>query len=206
MHSYQFSWSKIGSNIYVSYAFAAMGEVIVFLTTVPICNFLGRKNTMVYLLTSTIICNLVAMINVKIYKEWNLEFTGSILASMSINAAFSMMYLITIERTPTSHSGLVISLGNAMSRLGGIAGPQLILLYNVTTSRGPLAIYAGMALLSLSGILMLPDTTGKSIPEIPTAREAGKIGCCHDTIKEIEEEENDTIYENPGATTNTVKT
>ena len=205
-HSYHYSWNKIGSNIYASYAFAAMGEVIVFLTTVPICNFLGRKNTAIFFLTFTVLGNLVAMINVKIYQEWTLEFIGSIVASMSITSVFSMMYLMTIERTPTSHSGMVLSLGSSMARLGAVAGPQLILLYEVITSRGLLAIYAGMALLSLSGILMLPDTTGKSIPEIPTAREAGKIGCCHDTINEKEEEENDTIYENPGATTNTVKT
>ena len=201
-HSYHFSWSKIGSNIYASYALAAMGETIILLSTVPICKLLGRKKTAIFYLTCTIVCNLVAMINVKIYKEWTLEFVASVVGSMSINGVYNMMYLMTIERAPSSHCGMILSLASAMARAGCFLGPQVNLLYGITTRRVPLGMYAGMALVSIFGILMLPNTTGMSIPETPTATQAGinSIINVDSKIKEEVGQEKGEIYKNPWAT------
>ena len=167
MYGYHFSWGKLSNNIYIAYAAAASSEVIVPLATVPIVDYLGRKYAVIFFLISTITCNLVAMINYQFDENWSVELLASLIGSMAISGAFNLMYLMTIERAPTSHCGMIVSLGNGMARAGAIFSPQINLIYGITSRRVPLAIYAGIALLSLIGISMLSDTTGLSIPETP---------------------------------------
>ena len=105
-----------------------------------------------------------------------------------------MMYLFIIERAPTSHSGMIFSLGSGSARLGSFLSPQVNLLYGVTDRRVPLGLYAGLAFLSLLGICAMPDTTGKNIPETPADIERTKRG---DATGNDKAEINGTVIENP---------
>ena len=193
-YGYSFGWSKIGHNIYTSCTFDAIGQSIVFVSAVPICTVLGRKNTILFFLLGSMTCNLIAMINYRISEQWTVELIASMVGAMSTNGAFLMMYLFIIERAPTSHSGMIFSLGSGSARLGSFLSPQVNLLYGVTNRRVPLGLYAGLAFLSLLGICAMPDTTGKNIPETPADIERTKRG---DATGNDKAEINGTVIENP---------
>ena len=194
MHGYYFGWGKLSNNIYIAYTFAATFEMMMFLVTVPIVDYLGRKKTAIFFLISTIACNLIAMIDYNFHENWSVELFASLGGSVGVTGAFNVMYLLTVERAPTSHSGMILSLGNGMARAGGIVSPQVNLLYGMTSRKVPLGIYAGIALISLIGISVLSDTTGKPIPETPAhiRTRTNKVGI-EDTEKATE---TNIIYEN----------
>ena len=199
MYGYHFGWGKLSNNIYIAYAAAASSEVILPLATVPIVDYLGRKYAVVFFLISTITCNLVAMVNYQFKENWSVELLASLVGSMAITGAYNVMFLLTVERAPTSHCGMILSLGNGMARAGAIFSPHINLLYGITSRRVPLAIYAGIALLSLIGISVLSDTTGQAIPETPAQmRTRRNIVGTGDTDKENSAEKI-VISENPEA-------
>ena len=192
-YCYSFGWNNIGYDMYTSYTLAATAQAIVFVASVPICNILGRKNTVIFFLLGTILCNLVSMINLYFSEEWSLALIASVVGSMNAHGVFAMMYLFVIERAPTSHCGMILSLGSGSARLGSFVAPQINLLYGVTSRRVPLGIYVGLALLSLAGIWTLPDTTGKCIPATPKEVRGFARGQESAKIDVIDE---DTVFKN----------
>lgn len=196
---YVYTWAKIGDDIYTSYSIAVLGEAIAFIGSVPICNLFGRKRTMLFFIAGTIASNFVAMIDLKLSDSWSLEHIASVVGFMFTSSAFMLMYLIIIERFPTSHSGMVFSLANVGARSGCFLGPQVNLLYGVTSRRVPQALYAGVGALAFVGMAFIPDTTGKPIPQIPGDMEVNGCGKVRDGEKGMEETNNtDMVYKNPG--------
>ena len=78
-----------------------------------------------------------------------------------------MLYLYSGELAPTSHRGMIMCLCSSCARVGSFIGPYVSLLYGVTDKRVPLVLFAGLSVCALVAVYFLPDTTGKSIPEVP---------------------------------------
>ena len=167
-YAYVYGWSKIGSDIYTSYLFGALGGGIGYVLAVPTCRILGRKRATLFFFAMVVVMNAVAMLDVQLSDTWNIEFVASLLGNVAILAAFSMLYLYTGELSPTTHRGMVMCLSSSSARVGSFIGPYVSLLYGVTDRRVPLALFAGLSVCGCVVVMFLPDTTGKSIPETPS--------------------------------------
>ena len=166
-YGFDFGWGKISANLYQSYLFAALGKVVAIVLTIPACQWLGRKNAVLFFLVIAILSFLLAMPDFKIANGWTLEFAACLAGSMAITSAYAINYLYTSELTPTTHRGMVMSICSTCARLGSFLGIYSSLLYQVADRRVPLALSAGLTTLYVSAVFFLPDPTGKSIPETP---------------------------------------
>ena len=166
-YAYLFGWGKIGSDIYSSYLFGAIGGGLGYALAIPACRILGRKRATLFFFATVVLMNGLAMLDVDLSDTWNIEHVGSLLGSVGIYAAFSILYLYSGELTPTTHRGMVMCLCSSSARVGSFIGPYVSLLYGVTDRRVPLALFAGLSVCGCVVVLFLPDTTGKSIPDTP---------------------------------------
>ena len=167
--SYQFGWSKIGAGLELHsiYLIAAMGNSISYIVAVPLCRLLGRKKSLLFSLAWVIIMNGVASLDVKFSADWALEHVASIMGSMGASTAFVLAYLLSGELAPTSHRGMILCLSSSCARVGSFIGPYVNLLYGVADRRVPLALFAGLSLMACGVVWVLPDTTGRGVPETP---------------------------------------
>ncbi|XP_063675281.1 organic cation/carnitine transporter 2-like [Bolinopsis microptera] len=166
-YAYTVGWSKIGSDLFTSYLFAALGDAFGYVSAIPICRLLGRKRATICLFGGIAVMNFFAMLNVDITDTWTIEQIASLLGSVATSGTFSMVYLYTGELAPTSHRGMIVCLSSSCARLGSIFGAYVSLLYGVTDRRVPLALFSGLSVCGCVAVLFLPDTTGKGIPETP---------------------------------------
>ena len=166
-YGYTFGWSKIGSNLYTSYFFGALGGGLGYVSSIPCVKLLGRKGATLLLFGGVAVFNFVAMLDVKFSESWTLEHVSSLLGSVSDSGAFAMVYLYTGELAPTSHRGMIMCLSSSSARVGSFLGPYVSLLYGVTDRRVPLALFAGLSLCGCLATFFLPETTGLVIPETP---------------------------------------
>ena len=166
-YAYTFGWSKIGTDLYTSYMFAALGGGLGYILSIFVCRVLGRKRATLFFFGSVAVMNLIAMLDVDLSDTWTLEHVASLLGNVGILGAFAMLYLYTGELAPTSHRGMVMCLSSSCARVGSFIGPYVSLLYGVTDRKIPLALFAGLSVCAFVAILFLPDTTGAGIPETP---------------------------------------
>ena len=166
-YSYQFGWSKMGTELHGIYFFAALGEAIAFVIAVPLCRVLGRKKSLIFSFMSVVVMNAVAALDVRFSEDWSLEHLASMLGSIGAGTAFVLVYLYTGELAPTSHRGMILCLSSSSARIGSFVGPYVNLLYGVTDRRVPLALFAGLSFLASVVVWFLPDTTGRTVPETP---------------------------------------
>ena len=166
-YAYTFGWSKIGSDLYTSYMFAALGGGLGYILSILVCRVLGRKRATLFFFGSVAVVNVIAMLDVDLSDTWTLEHVASLLGNVGILGAFAMLYLYTGELAPTSHRGMVMCLSSSCARVGSFIGPYVSLLYGVTDRKIPLALFAGLSVCAFVAVLFLPDTTGVGIPETP---------------------------------------
>ena len=166
-YGFDFGWGKVSTNLYSSYFFAALGKVLAITVTIPACNWMGRKHSIILFLICAILFFFLAMPDVLIVKGWTLEFGACLLGSMAISAAYAINYLYTSELAPTSHRGMIMSLCSSAARVGSFMGIYTSLLYDITDRRVPLVLFAGLSTVYVTAVLFLSDTTGKRIPETP---------------------------------------
>ena len=165
--AYMFGWGKIGSDIYSSYLFGTIGGAIGTFLAIPVCRILGRKRATIFFFVTVVAMNGLAMLDVDLSDSWNIEHVASLLGNVGILGAFPMIYLYTGELVPTTHRGMVMCLCSSSARVGSFIGPYVSLLYGVTDRRVPLALFAGLSVCGCVVVMLLPDTTGKNIPETP---------------------------------------
>jgi len=167
VYAYEFGWDKLGNDLYSSYAFFIIGDVIANLNVLVVCRYVGRKKATITYFTGVLIFNCIAMLDVPFNDDYDLQFVASILGSICAGSAFIMMYLFSSELAPTSHRGMIICSCSVAARFGSIAGPYILLLNTVTDRRVSLAIFSSLAILAGFAVLFLPDTHAKPVPETP---------------------------------------
>ena len=163
---FSFSWSSFGKNIYSSYLFAAVGEIISYIGTVLSLQFWGRKpSTMLFILTAGL-SFLVALVPCELAGGFTVEQLSCLFGSMFVSATFACLYLYSMELAPTSHRGRILGCCHTMCRLGSLAGPQATLLMN-WNKQITLAIFAALALSAGLAVFGLPETKGIPTPSTP---------------------------------------
>jgi len=169
-YGFSFSWGNLSDDLYISYLFAALGEIIAYCVMTYPLEKLGRKYTMLALFAGAGLSFLIAMIPLKgELLTFTLEQISCLFGSMCAAAAFGSIYLYTTELSPTSHRGKILGICSFSARIGSFAGPYASLLFAWNKSF-TLALFAGLALVGACFNLRLPETKG-----IPTPNSAEEV-------------------------------
>ena len=166
-YGFSFGWVQISSDLYTGHLAAAISKFVGYSSSIPLCNLLGRKKTILIILAVGLFSNFLAMPDLQITEDWTLEYVACLIGNLTCSAAFGVMYLCTGELAPTSHRGMIMSLSSFAARVGSFTGTYVGLLYAVADRRVPLAVFAGLTCIFMISILFLSDPTGRRIPETP---------------------------------------
>ena len=167
-YGFNFGWSAILPDIYISYVLAAVGEIIAYVTSVSIIQALGRRRGMVVFLGGAIASYVLAVIDYDIGGGYTVESVSCLVGLVFVSAAFAGIYLYTAELAPTSHRGMYFALCSSAARIGSFLGPYVMgYLFKITHKAIPLGILAFLCLLAGCGILFLVETGNRKIPDVP---------------------------------------
>ena len=138
---------------------------------------LGRKRTLVLMFLGTAVFFLVAIPDIPLSGEWDLSRIACLFSVTFTGAAFGTIYLFTGELSPTSHRGMIFCFCSGSARIGSFLGSYVSLLYDVLDRRVVLAMFASAGFLAAGAIMLVPDSTGKPIPDTPadTVRQGKKL-------------------------------
>lgn len=168
-YGFSFSWASLGSNIYISYLYAAIGEVIAYtVLTLPL-EYWGRKPSHIMMFLVGSASFLFAMIPSKISGSFTVEQLSCLIGSMFVSAVFGFVYLYTAELAPISHRGRICSYCSLAARIGAFCGPYANLMF-AWSKPGTLTIFAVLSGLAGLATFRLPDTKG-----IPTPSSAEEV-------------------------------
>ena len=163
-----FGWHKMGKNIFMSQGLGSVSEVVACTLSFTLIGTAGRKKAQVAAFLGIGICFGIAMVDAPLSSTWELQQVACLFAVVFIGMGFITVYLYTVELSPTSHRGMILSSSSGAARIGSFLGPYLSLLYDVMDRKIVLAIFGGMGVLvALLTCFLLEDTTGVEIPETP---------------------------------------
>lgn len=163
-----FGWHKIGKNIFASQGFACVSEIMAITSTYFLIQIAGRKKMQLFSFLAISLCFGLAMIDLQLSSSWDLQQVICLIAILFITTEFAVVYLYTVELSPTSHRGLITFLCSAAARIGSFTGPYITLLFDLTNRRVVLGAMGGIAMVAgVLTLLLLEDTTGLNIPETP---------------------------------------
>lgn len=182
-YGFGFGWAKLGSNIYWSYMFAGLAEVLSSL----ICWFgqdiLGRKVSMIAFFLVGSASFLLALVPGGATSVLTFEQLMCLVGAMCVSAAWATCYLYVAESSPTSHRGKMAAICSIAARIGSFAGPQASLLFTWSKPK-TLVIFAVLAAAAGLVTVRLPETRGRHSPttaqEVEERREEDlrEARCC----------------------------
>ena len=77
-------------------------------------------------------------------------------------AATNVAYIVAAELFPTSCRNAAVGWGSGCGRIGAIIAPMLML-----SSESPLLIFTGVSLTAAALVLLLPESAGASLADVP---------------------------------------
>ena len=163
-YGFNFGWSSIVPNRYLGYLMASVGELIAYMSAVPLIARIGRRRAMMLMFVGAAIFYLIAIPEVKLGKntDWTLESVSCLIGVIFVSGCFSGVYLWTAELAPTSHRGFVFCVSSSAARIGSFLGPYIFNNLKPITHRAvPLGGLAVLALLCALGSFILVETGDK---------------------------------------------
>ena len=165
-YGFNFGWGAIVPNRYLGYLMACVGELIAYVSAVPLIACVGRRRAMIFLFVGAAVFYLIAIPDVKLGREtdWTLESVCCLIGVIFISGSFSGVYLWTAELAPTSHRGFVFCVSSSAARIGSFLGPYIFNnLKPITHKAVPLGGLAVLSLLCALGSFILVETGDKEI-------------------------------------------
>eukprot|EP00116_Pleurobrachia_bachei_P003680 sb/3463942/ len=164
-YGFNFGWSKLGSNLLLSYLFAGVAEVVAANLAWFSQDVIGRKRTIVITFFLAGISFLVAIAPVKFGTQdvLTMQQLMSLVGSTMVSLCWGTMYLYTNEQSPTNHRGKMSCLCSVVARFGSFAGPMASLMFDWNKT----ATFVFFSALAFSSGLMefrMPETKGKRSP------------------------------------------
>ncbi|XP_063683730.1 solute carrier family 22 member 15-like isoform X2 [Bolinopsis microptera] len=163
-YGFNFGWGSIVPNRYLGYLGASVGELIAYISAVPLIARIGRRRAMMLMFVGAALFYLIAIPEVKLGKntDWTLESVSCLIGVIFISGCFSGVYLWTAELAPTSHRGFVFCVSSSSARIGSFMGPYIFNnLKHITHKAVPLGGLAVLALLCALGSFILVETGDK---------------------------------------------
>ena len=163
-YGFNFGWGSIVPNRYLGYLMASVGELIAYISAVPLIARIGRRRAMMLMFVGAAIFYLIAIPEVKLGKntDWTLESVSCLIGVIFVSGCFSGVYLWTAELAPTSHRGFVFCVSSSAARIGSFLGPYIFNnLKHITHRAVPLGGLAVLALVCALGSFILVETGDK---------------------------------------------
>ena len=135
----------------------------------PLVNRFGRRpiTCISYILAGT--CTLLVLIN----DDATLLLVAGLAGKFFISAAQSVLNFYTPEYLPTSTRAIGFGLAEVSSRVGAMVSPYIVDLAGQLHHKAPSMTFGVWSLLAGLATLLLPETTGRQLPETVAQVEAG---------------------------------
>ena len=119
-----FQAQDIGTNIYVTFGWLALAEIPSILLSTYAMQVFGRKKVLCFLLIFGGIACIAPVFLTESYRSYLTVF--AVLGKSLIAAAFSLIYVYSVEIFPTVLRSSGLGMCSMCSRIGGILAPHLI--------------------------------------------------------------------------------
>lgn len=151
---------NLGGSPYLNFCIAGAVEIPAYIMCILILNPLGRRKPLfVNMIIGGIACIASGFIDLI-----PLKITLAMVGKFCITASYAIIYLLAAEVFPTVVRNIGMGVSSMCARLGGMVAPQIL---ELSTFWGPLPLilFGGLAVLSGCLSLLLPETSGKPLPQ-----------------------------------------
>ena len=104
-------------------------------------------------------------------------------AKFCISCVYAMLFVYTPEYIPTSVRTVGFGFANVCSRLGAMSAPYIVDLLREVDRSAPSVVFGSCCLLVGLSTLLLPETSGKRLPETVAELEAGTLDQTVDQVR-----------------------
>ncbi|KAK3767346.1 hypothetical protein RRG08_039162 [Elysia crispata] len=164
-----FNISNMGGNIFINFAISGLLDAVVSFVNSFVVNKFSRKYF--YFSCSAfgaVACILTFLPIVLDAPTWCVVAL-SLIGKASIVAAYPLLYTYSAELYPTTHRGIGLGSCSMMSRIGGLVSPYIadlsVFFNGKMASVLPQLVFGACAITGALLILILPETSGKELPE-----------------------------------------
>ncbi|CAL1533640.1 unnamed protein product [Lymnaea stagnalis] len=172
---------NLAGNPYLNFCVAGAVEIPAYVICIAVLNKVGRRWPLILsMYMGGVACILSGCIPVD--GDQTMETITVILAMIGkfgITASYAIIYLMAAELFPTVIRNIGMGVASMSARIGGILAP-IILDLEVISKPLPLVLFGGLALFAGSLAILLPETAGKPLPQLPEDVDSGKS--CHDAL------------------------
>ncbi|BFZ10272.1 hypothetical protein BsWGS_13311 [Bradybaena similaris] len=159
---------NLAGDPYLNFCIAGAVEIPAYALCIAFLNKVGRRWPLVLsMYLGGVACILSGCIPVG--GDKGLETFTVVLAMIGkfgITASYGIIYLMAAELFPTVTRNIGMGVASMSARIGGLLAPFFLDLKTVSESF-PLIMFGGLSLLAGSLALMLPETAGKPLPQLP---------------------------------------
>ncbi|CAG5130923.1 unnamed protein product [Candidula unifasciata] len=168
---------NLAGDPYLNFCIAGAVEIPAYALCIAFLNKVGRRWPLVLsMYLGGLACILSGCIPVN--GSRGVETLTVILAMIGkfgITASYGIIYLMAAEIFPTVTRNIGMGVASMSARIGGILAPFFLDLKTVSEAL-PLILFGGLSLLAGSLALMLPETAGKPLPQLPEDVDTGISG------------------------------
>ena len=164
-----FDLGQLSASRYVANCLSGLVEIPAYIVPWMTATRWGRRPTVcaLFLLAGASILPVLAA------RDWRLRLTLGLLGKFAVTGAFGLLYVYTPEYVPTLLRTIGLAAASVNARLGSIVAPFIIDLASEAHPSAPTAVFGVLALLAGLGVLLLPETAGRRLPETVAELESG---------------------------------
>ncbi|XP_063403879.1 organic cation transporter protein-like isoform X2 [Mytilus trossulus] len=151
---------NLGGDPYINFCIAGAVEIPAYIMCILMLNPLGRRRP----LFATMVVGGGACIASGFIEMIPLKITLAMIGKFCITASYAIIYLMAAEVFPTVVRNIGMGVSSMCARIGGMLAPQILEL-NRFWGPLPLILFGGLAIFSGALALLLPETSGKPLPQ-----------------------------------------
>ncbi|XP_076330883.1 organic cation transporter protein-like [Tachypleus tridentatus] len=175
-YGFSLNSTNLGGNPFLNFFISGAVEFPSYGASVFAVKYLGRR---ISGMSTMVIAGLACILTIPIPDEQlSLRITVSMIGKAFISAAFGIMIFFSSEIFPTVVRNVGVGSSSMFARIGSMVAPFAVKeLSKVTNPKVPLGVFGGFSIFAGLLILLLPETSGKPIPD--TLEEGEEFGKKH---------------------------
>ncbi|XP_059172875.1 organic cation transporter protein-like [Physella acuta] len=159
---------NLAGNPYMNFCLAGAVEIPAYVICILILNKVGRRWPLILsMYIGGVACILSGCLPTE--ESSTIETVSVVLAMLGkfgITASYAIIYLMAAELFPTVIRNIGMGVASMSARIGGILAPVFLDLQTISKPF-PLIVFGSLSLLAGSLAILLPETAGKPLPQLP---------------------------------------